>query len=108
MSGLFDGMAELVAGVFGKPVTYQPKDGLARQVLSIFRDQPVEASDADGHPVLITSPSWRVQKHLVPELAKGDRIQPGNGRSYAVLNVEPTGSPAADAAVICELERVFE
>ncbi|HBD92145.1 MAG: hypothetical protein A2092_16165 [Rhodobacteraceae bacterium GWE1_64_9] len=108
MSGLFDGMAGLVAGVFGKPVTYQPKDGLAREVLSVFRDQPVEALDGDGHAVLITSPSWRVQKHLVPELAKGDRIHPGNGRSYAVLNFEPTGSPATDAAVICELERVFE
>ncbi|MFN7051351.1 MAG: hypothetical protein ACK4NH_04465 [Gemmobacter sp.] len=49
-----------------------------------------------------------MQRHLVPELAKGDRIHPGNGRSYAVLNFEPTGSPATDAAVICELERVFE
>lgn len=108
MSGLFDGMAGMVAAVLGQPVTYLPKAGPPRAVLSVFRDQPVEATDSDGHPVLITSPSWRVQKHLVPELGKGDRIQPGNGRSYIVLNVEPTGSPAADAAVICELERVFE
>lgn len=107
MTRLFDGMAGLVAGVFGAPVTYQPAGGAPRSVQSVFRDQPVEAMDPDGHPVLIVSPSWRVEAGLVPELARGDRILAPNGKTYAILNTQPTGSPASDAAVICELELVW-
>lgn len=104
---VFDGMSGVLASVFGAPITYLPQGGTPRVVQSIFRDMPVEAVDQDGHPVLITSPSWRVQHDLVPELVKGDRIEPGNGKTYAVFNVVPSGSPASDANVICELERIF-
>lgn len=37
----------------------------------------------------------------------GDEIEAPNGRRYRIRNVSATGSPAADAMVICELERVF-
>ncbi|OJY35926.1 MAG: hypothetical protein BGP11_18435 [Rhodobacterales bacterium 65-51] len=108
MASVFDGMAGVLAETLGVPVAYTPKGGVPRDVQSIFRETPVEAIDPDGHPVLITSPSWRVRHNLVPELATGDRIVPGNGKIYAVFNVVPSGSTASDAHVICELERIIE
>ncbi|MBL8560896.1 MAG: hypothetical protein JNN06_01330 [Gemmobacter sp.] len=101
-------MASVLAEVFGSEVVYTPSGGVPRSVQSIFREQPIEVQDQDGHPVLITAPTWRVRKDLVPEVARGDRIAPGNGKTYAIHNVTPSGSAAADANVICELERVFE
>lgn len=105
---LFNGMAGILADVFGGQVVYTPAGGVSRPVQSIFREQPIEAQDQDGHPVLITAPTWRVRNDLVPEIARGDRIAPGNGKLYAIHNVTPSGSTAADANLICELERVFE
>lgn len=106
MTRLFDGMASLLTGVFGAPVSYTPAGGVTRAVASVFRETPIEAIDQDGHPILIMGPTWRVQKQLVPEVKKGDVIDPGNGKIYSIRNVQPTGSPATDAAVICELERI--
>lgn len=109
MTGLFDGMSKILADALGKPdILYVPKAGGARHVAGVFREAPTEAIDRDGHAVLITAPTWRVQRHLVPDIARGDRIEPGNGKSYAILNHEPSGSPAQDAFLICELERIFE
>ena len=107
MTGLFDGVAGLLADVLGAPVTYTPAGGAPRTIQSLFREAPVEAIDADNHPALTVAPTWRVQRHLVPELAHGDRIQPGNGRPYIVQNPHPSGSPAEDGFLICELERIL-
>ena len=106
MPSIFDGMASVVNSVLGDPVTYITKHGAVSSVHSMFRDGPVEAIDEDGHPVIITSPSWRVRKMDVPHIARDDRIIAPNGRTYQILNVSPSGSPAADAMVICELEWV--
>ncbi|WP_176408619.1 head-tail joining protein [Haematobacter massiliensis] len=104
MTSIFDGMASLIAGVLGRPdILYLPSSGVDRTVQSIFRETPVEAQNSEGVAVLITSPSWRVERHLVPEIARGDRIDPGNGKRYRVKTVWPSGSPAVDAAVLCEL-----
>lgn len=100
-------MASILADVLGAPVRYEPSIGIPRDIVSVFREDPLEAIDQDGHPVLIVSPTWRVQRHLVPEIAREDRIAPGNGRIYRVLNHDPSGSPAADAMLICELERIL-
>ncbi|MBT9387023.1 hypothetical protein KM176_24495, partial [Pseudooceanicola sp. CBS1P-1] len=91
----------------GAPVTYLPQGGSARVVQSVFRRMPVDATDPDGHPVLVTSPSWSVPRDLVPELRRGDQIRPGDGLTYEVQNVWPSGSPATDARLICELFEVF-
>ncbi|MFC3180458.1 head-tail joining protein [Cypionkella sinensis] len=106
MTSVFDGLAGVTASVLGAPVPYLPKGGPSRDVQSVFRETPIEATDQDGHPVLIVAPTWRVRRNLVPELARGDKISPANGKAYAVKNIWPSGSPAADAAVICELELV--
>lgn len=106
MTSVFDGLAGITAAVFGANILYQPKVGSSREVQSVFREQPIEATDQDGHPVLIVAPTWRVQRALVPELARGDKILPANGKTYSIKNLWPSGSPAADAAVICEMELV--
>lgn len=107
MPALFDGMAKVLAGTFGDPVRYAPQVGEPRIVQSVFRESPIEVVDQDGHPVLIVSPSWRVQKHLVPEAKRGDQVEPSNGKIYVISNVSPSGSPADDAFIICELERFY-
>lgn len=106
MTRLFDGMAGLLSDVFGSPVTYRPQGGGARVVQSVFRRQPTEDVGADGHSILVLAPTWRVRSDLCPEVRRGDQIEPGDGRTYEVLNVQRTGSPAADAMLVCELYEV--
>ena len=106
MTSVFDGLAGKTAAVLGAQIQYLPKSGASRGVQSIFREQPIEATDQDGHPILIVAPTWRVRRNLVLELARGDRIVASNGKTYLIKNLWPSGSPAADAAVICELELV--
>ncbi len=103
MTAIFDGLTGIAAGVLGAPVGYTPAGGTTRTVVSIFRRRPVRAMGPDGTEVLITSPSWRVRHHLVPELARGDTITVA-GQDWRVLNVWPQGSPATDAHVVCELD----
>ncbi|SDX81374.1 head-tail joining protein [Roseicitreum antarcticum] len=103
--GLFDGMAGLVADVFGDAVSYTPGAGATRIVQSIGRRTPVQAIGPDGVETLLTSPTWRVRQDLVPEIARGDRVAFG-GHLYRVLNAHPQGSPAVDAHLVCELDEV--
>ncbi|TJZ86155.1 head-tail joining protein [Paracoccus hibiscisoli] len=103
MTRLFDGMAGILAGVFGDRIRYQPAAGPEREVVSIFRAMPIEVTAADGQILRIDAPTWRVRANLVPELARGDRIElPTVGR-FTVQVMHKSGSPAADAVVICEL-----
>ncbi len=99
-------MAGLLTETFGGPVTYTPAGGAPRVIASVFRRTPVEATDPEGHAVLVTTPTWTVPRALVPEVKRGDRIVPGDGLTYEIRNVWPSGSPAADARVICELFEV--
>lgn len=106
MTSVFDGLAGITAGIFGAMILYQPKVGLPRDIQSVFREQPTEAIDQDGHPIQIVAPTWRVRRYLAPELARGDKITAPNAKIYLIKTIWPSGSPAADAAVICELELV--
>ena len=107
MPSVFDGMAEVLTGVLGDPVSYSPAGGAARIIDSLFRKTPIQITDTDGREVLIMAPTWRVRSDLAPEVKRGDRIQPPDGLTYEVVNVQPSGSPAGDAFLICELERIF-
>ncbi|TQS74024.1 hypothetical protein ERN12_05955 [Rhodobacteraceae bacterium] len=104
MMGVFEGMAGVLSDVLGAPVRYLPATGRPRDIQSIFREEPVTVTGDDGRDVLIVAPSWRVSRDLVAELARGDLVQPGNGRTYKVVNHMPTGSPACDGLLLCELE----
>ncbi|MCW1934540.1 head-tail joining protein [Pararhodobacter zhoushanensis] len=105
MTSLFDGMSGIAAAVLGSGVPYTPQGGSARVVKSILRRTPVRAIGPDGVDVLITAPTWRVRRNLVPELARDDRVSDADG-TLRVLNIWPQGSPAPDAHLICELEVV--
>lgn len=106
MTGLFDGLSGILAGAFGAPVQYAPKDGRLRDVQSIFRESPIEVTGADGQDILIEAPTWRVARSLVPEIARGDIIRLPDGRLFKVTTTHNTASPATDAFVICELHQV--
>lgn len=108
MSSIFNGMAGILSDVLGAEVQYFRAAEPGRAVQSMFRESGAEAFDQDGHPVLVVAPTWRVGRDLVPQIARGDRIEPGNGRTYKILNYDLSASPADDAFLICELERVFE
>ncbi|OJH46165.1 hypothetical protein [Paracoccus sp. SM22M-07] len=106
MTRLFNGLSGILAGAFGATVQYAPQRGALRDIGSIFREQPIEVTGADGQVVLIDAPTWRVERHLVPELARDDQILVPDGRLFKVTAVHRSGSPAEDAFVIAELHRV--
>ena len=103
MTHFFDGMTGTLAGLFGGEVQYAPQAGLVRDIQSVFRESPIEVTDADGQAILIDAPTWRVGRHLVPELARGDIIRVPDGRLFKVTTTHRSGSPAADGFVLCEL-----
>ncbi|WP_273689024.1 head-tail joining protein [Ketogulonicigenium vulgare] len=108
MTALFDGVAGLLTGTFGTIVEYR-RDGRLEwaDIPSTFREQPIEVTDAEGRDVLIIAPTWRVIRSLVPDLKRDDLVRPASGKIYRVLNFDPTGSPAADAQVLCQLEEWY-
>jgi len=103
---LFDGIAGVLTGVFGAPVLYTPAEGVPITVEARFRSQPIEVPDTDGNTVIILSPTLRVSRTVLPDIARGDLVQPEgeHGPIYRVLNRLPSGSPADDAFIVCELE----
>ncbi len=104
MTRIFDGMAGILSDTFGDPVIFLPKAGSAGPIMSIFREAPIEVDGADGQIVRTDAPTWRVRRDLAPEVRRGDRITVPDGRSFEVMVVHPTGSPAADAFLICECQ----
>ena len=106
MSSIFDGMAPLLNDIFGSAVTWTPAGGVATTITARFREEPVRVLDEDGREILMTAPSLRLPKSEAASVALGDRIAPGNGRTYEVLNRHPSGSPAEDAFEIFELRDV--
>jgi hypothetical protein len=111
MTALFDGMAGILNSVFGAPALYTPlNSGVGLTVQGVFRSDPVEVIGADGHPVLITTPTFRVPRSFVAVIQKGDLVAPSvraaAGKTFKVLNHLPSGSPAGDAFFLCELEEV--
>lgn len=106
MTSVFDGMAGLLADVFGSSITVTPSGGSATAVTGIFREGPIKVPDADGFPVTVVSPTLRIAASEGVTLAFGDAVDPGNGRTYRVVDPVPSGSPAADAFTIYSLEEV--
>lgn len=104
MPSVFDGMAGILSDVFGDPVIFLPRSGSARPIMSMFRETPIEVDGADGQIVRIDAPTWRVRRDLAPEVRRGDRVTVPDGRSFMVMVVHPTGSPAVDAFLICECQ----
>lgn len=107
MGSIFDGMTGLLSDTFGGPVTWLPPEQDPVVVQSIFRRVPVEVSAESGEPVLAMDPVWRVRHGALPrDPRRGDRIVPGDGETYRITAVQPSGSPAGDRFLVCELELV--
>lgn len=105
MSDVFNGMAGLLNGIFGKPVTVTPvSGGDARTIRGVFRREPMEIDGEDGFPVLVLSPALKVPETEM--LKRGDIVEPSAapGSRYLVQNSQPSPSPASDRFVIYELE----
>jgi hypothetical protein len=106
MTAVFDGMAGVFNTVFGAPVLHTASGASAVEVQAIFREEPVEVLDDQGHTVLTIGPTLAVQKPTDQTIQFDDLINPGNGKLYRVENSIGNGSPASDAFVIFDLGEV--
>ncbi|UWQ77611.1 hypothetical protein K3725_09775 [Leisingera sp. S132] len=106
MSSYFDGMAGLLTSVLGSTVSHTPPEGGKHILDAVFREDPMEIPDEDGGSTLVLSPTLKVPADHAGGIVRGSVIEPGNGKSYSVLNGQPGGSPAVDAFVIYELEEL--
>lgn len=107
MTGIFDGLASTLSGVFGEAVTLYPGGGGPVEVRGIYRTRPVEVRDADGQAVLLIGPTLQLHKPDAAGLSFGDLVEIGVAGSvprYRVVNKSAPQSPAADALVLIELE----
>lgn len=106
MTGLFDGMGTILAGVFGAPVTVTPKDGAPREIEAAFREGPRMVQGADGFEVQTVLPTLTGLQSDLVDLVPDGTVEPGNGRTYKVTGWMPSGSPADDALAELGLERL--
>lgn len=108
MPSVFDGMTGVLNAVFGAPVLYLPAGGAAVGVQSVFREAPIEQLTEDGGSVWSVTPVWIVPNTEVVArgIARGDQIEPGNGKRYILLKPMTSGSPADDRFITFSLELV--
>lgn len=104
----FSGLAGVLNGVFGAPVTITRRGEAAVTLQAVFRDVPVEQEAADGRTVVTITPTVRIQKDAIAALVRGDLVAPSaaSGRTFTVLQAYPGASPASDAFVTYVLEEV--
>jgi len=106
MSSIFDGAAGLIRGVIGGAVTIYP-GGVATDIEAVFREEPMLASGGyESEQITVVQPVLRADRRDVFALAVGDIVDPHNGKAYRVVSDLPQGSPADDATVEIELEKV--
>lgn len=95
MTSVFDGMAGVLNGVFGAPVTIHPGGGGGVEIRGVIRDREVEVPDGDGQVVLGTFTTLKAQVGDVTGLVRGNAVSQG-ARSWTVDYRLPSESPAAD------------
>lgn len=103
--GIFDGMTGLLDAVFGDTVTVIPIGGEAREVVAVFREAPF-AVENDGVAFTTVLPTLSADRRLIEDLVDGGVVEPNTGVRYRCLSALPTGSPAVDARLTIELERL--
>ena len=106
---VFDGLAGVLAGTFGAPVTITRISQAPVTVLAVFRETSVMQSMADGRELPVIVPTLQVSRALIAAIARGDLIAPSvtPGRTFTVLAPHVSGSPAVDGFIIAELEEVL-
>jgi hypothetical protein len=106
VTSVFDGMAGILAEVFGSKVVHTPAGGGSVQVTAVFREENIAVSDDNGREILGVLPILRVPRPAAGTISRGDVIAPGNGKTYRVVAPQISGSPASDAFTVFELELV--
>jgi hypothetical protein len=104
--GVFDGMGSLCVGVFGDSVSVTPPGGVARDMRAIFREQPEPVLGADGFEIMTVMPTLSALGTDVADLIPDGTVDPGNGKIYRCIAPMKSGSPAADAIIKIQLERI--
>lgn len=111
MTGIFDGLGSLIRDTFGSNVQVTPHMGVTRTVKARFREQPIQIPGPEGVEVTTILPIVDVDRAEVADmlptkLRPGAVIDPGNGRTYRCVDDLNSGSPATDALVTIQLERL--
>lgn len=106
MSSLFDGMGALISATFGATVTVTPVGGPPRMVDAVFREGPITVLSQDGVEVTTVIPTLVGEGRLFDDLVPDGVVDPGNGKTYRCIFSQPSGSPAVDALITIQLERL--
>ena len=104
---IFDGVASLLNDALGGYVTHVPEGEASRVIWGVFRKDPISLPDDEGREILVLAPTLRVPAAAGESIQRGDVIIPQDGAQYQVMNSQPSGSPATDAFILFELERLF-
>lgn len=106
--GIFDGLASVLNATFGAEVTITWLNGDPDATLTgIFREEPVEVDIGDGRPALAEMPILKLRRDQ-GVLVKGDIVAPSeaSGRTFKVLDLAKSPSPAVDAFIAYKLEEI--
>lgn len=108
---LFDGMASVLAGVHGAPVTHIRADDSEAVMQGVFREEPREEPDDRGTDTLVLRPYIALRQTDASTVqtgpTNGDRIRVADGRVFRALSKQNGGSPAADGFVYFDLEELI-
>lgn len=103
MASPFAGMTGVLGAIFGAPVTCTKRGQSPVAVQAIFREEPILLSGEDGRDIWTNTATLKLRRDLLL-LERGDQVTVPDGRVFKIKNGIPSGSPAADAHMIYELE----
>lgn len=106
MQGPFRGVASSLARAFGGKVTVHYGTVAAMDVQAIFRIEPRLEPAANGAFMEAPVPILRTSRAIMDGLSEGDLIDPKDGHIYQFLFSEESPSPASDALVSAQLEKI--
>lgn len=106
MASIFDGLGTLTAAVFGTAVSVTPRNGTARTVQAVFREEPVPVLTQDGTEIPTILPTLRAPRGQISDLVADSTVRPGNGKEYRVVAPFQTGNPASDGHMVLQLEMI--
>lgn len=105
MPSLFDGLGTVTRGIFGATVTVTPTGGGSRDITAVFRERAVSLVE-DGVEFTVVRPFLDVARAESADLVPDALVDPGNGKTYAVVSSQDLGGPANDGRVRLLLEKV--
>ena len=106
MTSIFDGLAGVVADVFGAPVTIAPGGASPVTIQAVLRQRQIEVAAEDGEPVIMLETVLRAPSADVATLVEGDLVTDVLGRSWRVRYRLPPDAPSLDRLEEFVLRRV--